>query len=602
MGFIQIVIFLRSNFSVNYGTSPNFSATLTAPIHKMEFSKSIGSVSQVKVSALRSTSLIDCVDDEVITTRCTTQSTFDQSQPGHSAAKKTLTAVWMFVGFVPLLLQTRSFFRLVTPHKISRTLVAPMSAAKLTSDVETLCPLVGLTIAGTWWNVAVTHYYELEKGRICHFVVPQYNIHGNYVLGAKQTPTDIDISSCKDNSYYFEYFFYHGSISYYAFYEEATGTFCANDNVGYVIVRGLGTYDGNGAKLANDVGDSTYRLSYWYGLFGFFWITYRTFMLRRSYISCKRFGRRCDLLQEPMQFQNCVVFVQESMRLSAHGARNYHRIVLIYFLIEGLMSDLFMLIAQDGLLAKVQYISLGYNLSGVLSILFEMVETMGWIRETPRVLIKRLLFNYETALLGEFACSAAMQHFLTGLNKSSLQRTRPIAEDVSYYVWSLVGHGIIVLGVVFVIASIRSVGAIISVRWLFGSFNLLWTSCCVDTAIGPRCKMILLSGYVWENGMLCYKAKTLKSFGIMKILEKNNNQAIVLHRLNWLTIPRDDLLTIGNINGNFVTHCDERSIVGVVSMIGRALGGPSDLDTTNSLAVVRVAVKQRRPEELLESN
>lgn len=75
-----------------------------------------------------------------------------------------------------------------------------------------------------------------------------------------------------------------------------------------------------------------------------------------------------------MAFKDAVVYVQESMRLSAHGARNYHRAALLYLLVEGLMSDLFLLIAQDGLLAKLQYISLGYNLSGVLSILFEMVE------------------------------------------------------------------------------------------------------------------------------------------------------------------------------------------------------------------------------------
>ncbi|KAG2815029.1 hypothetical protein PC129_g8531 [Phytophthora cactorum] len=435
-----------------------------ANVSKATSFRSATSVGQFPASPSKKKSAMYFVDEQGGPPRITPQQSLDEESDARLfAAKRMLAAVWMCVGLVPLLLQTRSYLKFVTPHKISQSLIVPTTAAKHITDMKTLCPMEGLEIAGAWWNVAVTHYYELDDGRVCHFVVPQYNIHGNYVLGTELVaPSKTSPANCKENSYFLEYYFYHGSIGYYAFYEEAVGTLCANDNIGYVRVRGLGTYDSNGAHLANDFGDSTYRLSYWYGLLGSVWIMYRSIMLRRSYISCKRYGRRCDRLQERMEFKDSVVFVQESMRLSAHGARNYHRTVLVYLLVEGLMSDLFMLIAQDGLLAKVQYISLGYNLSGIMSMLFEMVETMNWMRETLRCLIKRLLFNYETALIGELVCSAAMQFYLTGLNKSSLQRSKPVAQAVSYYVWSLVGHGIIVLGIVSVITSIRSIGAIIS--------------------------------------------------------------------------------------------------------------------------------------------
>lgn len=115
---------------------------------------------------------------------------------------------------------------------------------------------------------------------------------------------------------------------------------------------------------------------------------------------------------EGLRLNDAVVYAQESMRLSAYDARNYHRVphgvALLYLLVEGLMGDLFLLIAQEGIIGRLQYISLGYNLSGVMSMLYEMIETMHWLGEKMRSLIKRLLFNYETMLLGECICAAAM--------------------------------------------------------------------------------------------------------------------------------------------------------------------------------------------------
>ncbi|KAE9344375.1 hypothetical protein PR003_g8497 [Phytophthora rubi] len=455
----------------------------------------------------------------------------------------------MFVGVVPLILQARSYAKFMAPHKITQDLVVPDGTAIETINLHEVCPVKGL----------------------------MYNIHGTYLLEAeKVAPSPTTPSSCSNESFAFHHYFYHGSIGYYAFYEEASGTYCSIDETAYVEVNGLGTYDTNGSHLAKDTGDTTYRRSYWYGLFGAVWIAYRTLLMRRSFISCKRYGRRSDIMQQKMRFKDAMVYVQESLRLSAHGARNYHRAAILYLLVEGLMSDLFMLIAQDGFIAKVQYISLGYNLSGVLSMLFEMVESMNWMSEKARCLTKRLLFNYETALIGEFCCAAAMQFYLTLLNRSSLKQSQPAAEAVSYYVWSLVGHGVIVLGIVATILSIRATGAIISVKCAFGSLKLFTSPCSVDTALGVRSKMILLSGYVWENGTLCYRVETLKSFGIMSVEQEDETQFLVLHKLRWLGIPRQDMIAIGEVDGNRVQPCIERPCAGIVSAFGIPLGGPTD--------------------------
>ncbi|GMF17182.1 unnamed protein product [Phytophthora lilii] len=445
-------------------------------------------------------------------------------------------------------------------------LVAPFDMAAKTDKMENLCPVVGFMVAGAWWNIEVTNYYNVPDGHLCHFVVAQYNIHGTYLLGAKQLASSTStLKECSKGLFSFHPYFYLGSVGYYAFFKEASGIYCPADQTAYVHVTGLGTYDTNRLSLAHDTGDTTYRRSFWYGVVGAIWIAYRSILMRRSYISCKRYGRRCDTMQEKLRFKAAVVYVQESLRLSAHGARNYHRVTLLYLLVEGLMSDLFMLIAQDGFLAKVQYISLGYNLAGVLSMLFEMVESMNWLGEKARCFIKRLLFNYETALIGEFFCAAAMQYYLTSLNRSSLQRTKSSAEAVSYYAWSLVGHGVIVLGIVAAILLIRAAGAIIAIGWNFGSLKLFTAPCSVDTALGVRSKMVLLGGYVWEDGKLHYKAETLKSFG-MKQMAEDGTGFLLLHKLQWLSIPQHEMVAIGEVRGHGVQPL-------IASIIGKSQGG-----------------------------
>ncbi|GMF17180.1 unnamed protein product [Phytophthora lilii] len=154
--------------------------------------------------------------------------------------KRSLLGVWMCVGLVPLLLQARSYIKFMTPHKITQDLIPPIEFQAETADREEHCPVEGLMVAGAWWNIEVTHYYTAPEGKLCHFVVPQYNIHGAYLLETvRVAPSSTTPASCSGESYPFQHYFYHGSIGYYAFYEEASGTYCSIDQTAYVEVNGL---------------------------------------------------------------------------------------------------------------------------------------------------------------------------------------------------------------------------------------------------------------------------------------------------------------------------------------------------------------------------
>ncbi|EEY69257.1 uncharacterized protein PITG_05470 [Phytophthora infestans T30-4] len=248
------------------------------------------------------------------------------------------------------------------------------------------------------------------------------------------------------------------------------------------------------------------------------------------------------------------------MRLSAHGANNYQRGVLLFLLLDqGLMSDLFLLITQEGLVGRIQCISLGYNLAGLMSMMFEMVESMRWMTEKARILVKRLLFNYETALLlvGELITAAVTQYYLSTLNRSGLRDTESEAKAVSYYVMSLVGHGIIALGCVFVIVCTRSIGAIVFVLRKFGTLRVSSQPCCVDLTLGVRYKLVLLNGYAWQNGELFYKVSSLKAFGLLKMVEEDGSEFLVYTILRWRAIPRHDFYVCGSVSRTYVCPCDE---------------------------------------------
>jgi hypothetical protein len=490
-------------------------------------------------------------------------------------AHRMLLVLWAFMGVVPLALQIRSYLQFIMPHQMPEILVVPQDLQKETANLTELCPAKAFVLAGVWWNLESTHYYEAEQGIVCHLVVPQYNLHGNYFVGREKTaPYRTTPSSCANDSYPFELYMYHGSIGYYSFYEGEVGTFCTRDKTAYIVVEVLGSFDINGVFLSEDTGSTEYRFSVWYGIVGATWLVYRGFMIRRSFVSCSRYGRRCDELGETLNQQEAMVFVQETMRLSAHGATNYHRSALLYLIVEGIMTDLFLIIANDGLMSRVQYASMGYNLSGLMLVLFEMLESMRWLSEKWRLRIKRVFFSYETALVGELVTALAFQTFLSGLNGSDLKESKPTALAISYYVWSLVCHAIVVLVIVSTISSVRVPWALMFVWFKHRSFAVLSEPCCIDTCLGVRSRIMLLGGYGLEDGRLYYKPAALKAFGLLK-MEEEGKEYLALHKLHWFTVPAENLIVIGAINGARVEPCPERPCAGIVSFLDRRLGGTS---------------------------
>ncbi|KAG2760132.1 hypothetical protein PC129_g5279 [Phytophthora cactorum] len=512
-------------------------------------------------------------------------------------AQRMLLGVWLIMGVLPLALQIRSYTQFVRPAKMSEILVVPQDQQQETANLTEVCPVEAFVLAGVWWNFEPTHYYHTDNGTICHAVVPQYNTHGNYFIGSsKVTPYRTSPSRCENDSFPFEVYFYHASIGFYSFYEGETGTYCAKERISYIQVNVLGSYDINGSFLAKDTGSRKARVSYWYGIVGAFWLGYRALMIRKGYVLCTRYGRRCDELGETLCQEQAVVFVQESLRLSAHGASNYQRAALLYLIVEGIMTDLFLIIANDGWATRVQYGSLGYNLSGLMLLLFEMVESMNWLSEKWRMRIKRVFFSYEVALVGELVTALGLQAFLSGLNKSDLKRSKPTALAVSYYVWGLVCHGVVVVTIIGIISSVRVLWAMVFVWLKHRSFAILSKPCCVDTALGVRSRIMLLSGYCLESGELYYRPSALKAFGMLK-MEEEGAEYLIMHKLHWFTVPSDNLIGIGTIAGSRVKPCNERPCTGIVSFLKRRLGGASNQTKCYQDTVNQRTIKVR-PQEM----
>ncbi|GMF47379.1 unnamed protein product [Phytophthora fragariaefolia] len=496
-------------------------------------------------------------------------------------SSRILAAAWVFLGLIPFILQLRSYLKFVTPHKITETLIVPPGVWKETTNLTEACPLEGVYLGQVWWNSQFTHFYNVPQGILCHFVVPQYNIHGNLMIGlGKVQPFYTTPRGCSDDSYPIELYFYHGSFGYFSFYEEGAGTYCNKDKTAYVDAIGLGTYDINGPDLVEDTGSTGYRKSYWYGTIGAIWVLYRGLVLRRSFILCNRYGQRCDHMGVGLRRKEAVVFIHEQLRLTAHDATKAHRVSLLYLLIEGLMSDIFLLVSNNGIWSKVQYVSLGYNLSGMLLLVFEIIESTYWLQERTRVFIKRLLFCYESSLLGEILGSAVQQTFFTHINKSRLLKSsNNVSLAVSHYVWSIAGHGIFVLFVITFIIVVRALTAILYVLWEHRTWAIFSRSCCVDTALGRRNKMTMLAGYSWVDEKLYYTPEALKSFGLLK-MEENGIAYIALRKLHWFSVPRNDFVVLGLVHEERVKPCAVRPCISVVNFFTERLGGEADEECT----------------------
>jgi len=502
-------------------------------------------------------------------------------------AHRMLIALWAIMGVVPLVLQIVTFLKFIKPHHMSESLVVPRDSHKEVNNLTEICPMQAFVLAGVWWNVEPTHYFKTEQGIVCHAVVPQYNLHGNYFIGNTTVmPFHTSPTSYANDSYPIEMYTYHGSIGFYSFFEGGVGTYCSKDKTAYMEVETVGTYDMNGVFLAQDTGSTQPRMSYWYSITGCLWLAYHILTIRRSYMICRRYGRRCSYSGVSLTLREAMVFAQESLRLSAHGATNYHRVVLLYLVVEGIMAEHFLIIVNDGWAARVQHASFGYNLSGLVLLLFEMLEHMNWLREKWRMRIKRLFFSYEAAFVGELVTALAFQAFLSGLNRTGLKRSNPIARSVSYYVWSLVCHGIIVVNVVMIILSVRVLLAL-TVAWTkHRSLAVFSEPCCVDAVIGSRSRSVVLNGYHLQGGQLYYKPTTLKAYGLME-LEDEGTRYLVMHKLHWFAAPRDNLIGIGTITSHHVMLCQEKPCWGIASFLDRALGGASTGSTRHPRANTR---------------
>ncbi|OWZ21771.1 hypothetical protein PHMEG_0003628 [Phytophthora megakarya] len=506
------------------------------------------------------------------------RSGIDRSNSDRSlTAQRKLLMAWIFAGVVPFILQLRSYLKFATPHKITQNLVVPSDVEIETTNLTEMCPVDGWVLSGSWFNIKPTYYFTTRQGRLCHFVCPQYNVHGTYIIGSKDPyPYYTTPQSCANDSLTYQQYFYHGSIGYYSFYEEQIGSYCPHNNNAYIVGQGLGSCDINGPLLAEDRGANTYRFSLWYGVGGGIWIIYRALVLRRCFISCKRHGRMCDELNEGLNRKEAMVFVQENLRLAAHGATNFHRAAVLYLLIESIMTDLFLLIANDGFLAKVQYVSMGYNMSALLVMVFEVIETAKCLREKWRVLIKRLLFSYETTFVGEIFTAGLQQYCLTLLNRSSMKESRQTALSVSYYVWSLVGHGVFVLCIIALVISVRAVWAIFYVLLRHRSLAIFTSPCCLDTVLKLRNKMFLLGGYRCENGKLYYTTSALKAFGLLKMEDEDGSETLVVRKIRWFKVSSDDLFVVATISHHIVRPCEERPCTGILSFCDKKLGGIDD--------------------------
>lgn len=565
-------------------------------------------------------------------------------------ARWRLVLAWACVVLAPWILQGRSFVKLALPHSIPANLVvsSPKFAAA-TEDIGVHCPVRGLNIAYAWWNVWPTQYAVVDEedqggfGYVCHFVVQQYNIHGAYRIGtntssnstssgskASQTGDQL-LNPCQGTSetpLSISYYFYHGSIGYYAFFEQGSGVYCSSDSTAHVVALSLGSADLNGNTLAHDNCESIssnsdqQRWSTWFTTVGTLWALYRGIVVHRSLQLCMNYGARCDHHHEYLPLRSALVFVHESASLAAHGASNLQRAGLLYMLVEGLMCDLFLLIAKDGAGAHAQYVSLGYNLASILSLLFAMLEATRWIAERRRCLVRRLFFNVETGLIGEVLCSGLMHVYLTSLNRSpGFRDSIKPAQVASFYVWSLVGHGAIVLGLASFILSVRAAGALAIATFRFGTLAVLTAPNCVDVALRGRVKSATLRGMVLrEHGLrLFYTKEALKAYGVLMIQHPTENvgirharvkrgsrvschridgestgpafeKPIIVHyNIPWFLWHRGvKLVAVGHITGNHVDACPPAFCSGTAAFCDHMLGGVSDDEDDRDIDAISV--------------
>lgn len=171
---------------------------------------------------------------------------------------------------------------------------------------------------------------------------------------------------------------------------------------------------------------------------------------------------------------------------------------------------------------------------------------------------------------GELLSAALQEQMITAINRSSLlERSKSTAIAVSYYFWSLVGHGIFILALVGFVMTARTIWAVGYVWSRYGrnSWAIFTEPCSVDSTLKLRNKMTSLGGYRLDNGRLYYRADALKAFGLLKLEDKGGTEYLILQKQYWLGTSRDNLFVIGIILGQSVEPCDERPCTGEVTFL-----------------------------------
>lgn len=487
------------------------------------------------------------------------------------SAHEHVLIVWVVGTLLPLILQLRSFVFLVFPHSVPAHLFVKDHIEFTTHDIESNCPMTGMVIADGWWNVYPTRYTDCggEAGdlRVCHFVVQHLNIHGAYSI---QANSSISTSECRGSASHaptLHLYYYHGSVGYVAFFAGGDGIYCEDERTAYVEMQTLGTAEINGKKLELDTGADSkdpnhpaHRWSSWHLCFGLIWILYRAIVAHRSLVLCIDFGKRCDRLGKYIDMQTAAVFVQESARLTAHRATNLYRGMIVYAMLESLMGDLFLLISKKGISARVQLASICYNIAGQISLQFEMSERSPQLSDKAYRTIRRLLFNHETAFIGEIVSAIAMPHYVDVLNHSSFRNSIGSARAVSLYVWSLVGHMALIFGLLAVVFSVRAIGALLIVCLRYEDIRVLTAPNSVESALRGRLKVVFLSGYVWQNGHLFYSCKALAALGLQRTEPdiEDDREMLVQYQAEWWSSSRrlKQVVVARIVGGHTVEKCE----------------------------------------------
>ncbi|GMF12936.1 unnamed protein product [Phytophthora lilii] len=194
--------------------------------------------------------------------------------------------------------------------------------------------------------------------------------------------------------------------------------------------------------------------------------------------------------------------------------------------------------------------------------------------------------------------SATIQeYFLVSLNRSRLKKSNPTALAISYYFWSFVWHTIFVIGLMTYLLVIRATVSIVYMLWRNRTWETFTAPWCVDMTLGPRCRMTLLASYTWEDDKLYIEKSSLRAFGVLKPVEDDGAEFLVIDKLNWLEVPRDNYFVIGVVSERLVKPCKERprTDTDVVSFFDRSLGGDQRTESAPSLFIKRRSRRSTAP-------